>query len=200
MNITQEECNRHPTTHHNLMFVQKRDETKEEVCVDKIATRIKKMCYGLTSGYVDPVPPRRLLTTICEIHLTVRGAVCRLRLPKRWYRGCTPASRHARSTSSQPRQVRPMTPASLPLLPPSFAAAYMATQHPDLATLAARISISSMHKQTQRVFTNVIRQMHAHVHPVTKAPTPLVATDVYDIAMQHADTINSAIIHDRDFM
>ena len=50
------------STHHNLMFVQNRDEKKEDVCVDKIATRIKKMCYDLTSGYVDPVPPRRLLT------------------------------------------------------------------------------------------------------------------------------------------
>ncbi len=37
------------------MFVIKRDGRKEPVQFDKITSRIKKLCYGLSSSYVDPV-------------------------------------------------------------------------------------------------------------------------------------------------
>ncbi|MCK6601629.1 MAG: ribonucleoside-diphosphate reductase subunit alpha [Bacteroidetes bacterium] len=37
------------------MFVVKRDGRKEEVHFDKITARVKKLCYGLDSKYVDPI-------------------------------------------------------------------------------------------------------------------------------------------------
>lgn len=78
-------------------------------------------------------------------------------------------------------------------------AAYMATQHPEFSVLAARIAVSNLHKSTHKMFSEVVEQMRAHVHPKTGEPAPLVAEDVYDIVMENKDRLNSAIIHDRDF-
>jgi ribonucleoside-diphosphate reductase alpha subunit len=78
-------------------------------------------------------------------------------------------------------------------------AAYQATQHPDFSKLAARISVSNMHKQTQKSFSAVVELFHKHVHPKTKNPAPLIADDVYEIVMANKEILDSAIIHDRDF-
>ena len=56
-----------------------------------------------------------------------------------------------------------------------------------------------MHKQTRKTFSDVIAAFHKHVHPETGQPAPLVADDVYQIVMDNAEQLNSAIIHDRDF-
>ena len=37
------------------MYVQKRDGRQEEMLLDKITSRIKKLCYGLDKEYVDPM-------------------------------------------------------------------------------------------------------------------------------------------------
>ncbi len=37
------------------MYVIKRSGRKEEVKLDKITARIKKLCYGLDSRFVDPI-------------------------------------------------------------------------------------------------------------------------------------------------
>lgn len=39
----------------NRMYVYKRDGRKEEVHLDKITSRIQKLCYGLNMDFVDPV-------------------------------------------------------------------------------------------------------------------------------------------------
>lgn len=78
-------------------------------------------------------------------------------------------------------------------------AAYAATQHPDFSKLAARIAISNLHKNTNKVFSENIALFHANVHDKTGQPAPLVADDVMEIIQKHKDRLNSAIIHDRDF-
>lgn len=78
-------------------------------------------------------------------------------------------------------------------------AAYMSTQHPDFSRLAARISISNLHKNSNKLFSDNIELFHKHIHPKTGKPAPLIADDVYDIVMKNKDVINSAIITDRDF-
>jgi len=78
-------------------------------------------------------------------------------------------------------------------------AAYMATQHPDFSRLAARISVSNLHKSTDKVFSDVVEKLHKHVHPKTKKPASLIADDVYDVIMANKDKINGAIVYDRDF-
>ena len=59
----------------------------------------------------------------------------------------------------------------------------MATQHPDFSRLAARISVSNLHKSTDKVFSDVVEKLHKHVHPKTKKPASLIADDVYDVIM-----------------
>lgn len=78
-------------------------------------------------------------------------------------------------------------------------AASMATQHPEYSVLAARISVSNLHKQTSKVFSDVIELLYSHIHPKTKQPSPLVSDQLRDIVLQHKDRLNSAIIYDRDY-
>lgn len=78
-------------------------------------------------------------------------------------------------------------------------AAYMATRHPDFSILAARISVSNLHKQTNKTFSENIEVFHKHLHEKTGQPAPMVSEEVHNIVMTNADRINSAIIHDRDF-
>lgn len=78
-------------------------------------------------------------------------------------------------------------------------AASFSTQHPDFSILAARISVSNLHKQTSKVFSETIELFHKYIHPKTGAPAPLVSEDTYQTVMTHKDKINSAIINDRDF-
>mmetsp|Transcript_4592 Transcript_4592/g.5837 ORF Transcript_4592/g.5837 Transcript_4592/m.5837 type:complete len:803 (+) Transcript_4592:136-2544(+) len=78
-------------------------------------------------------------------------------------------------------------------------AASFATQHPDFSILAARISVSNLHKQTPKVFSEVIESLRNYVHPKTGEPAPLIAKDVYDIIMEKRDALDSAIVYDRDF-
>lgn len=76
-------------------------------------------------------------------------------------------------------------------------AAYMATQHPDFSTLAARISISNLQKQTSSSFLEVIDKCHAHVHPKTGDPAPLIADDVWAFIMKHPELDD--LDYSRDF-
>lgn len=41
-------------------------------------------------------------------------------------------------------------------------AAYMTTQHPDYAVLAARIAISNLHKETKKTFSHVIKDLYEY--------------------------------------
>lgn len=78
-------------------------------------------------------------------------------------------------------------------------AASCATRHPDFSTLAARISVSNLHKQTSKVFSEVVEILHSHVHPKTGQASPLVSEEVYEIVMEVRDTpaiIPQAIIPD----
>ena len=62
-------------------------------------------------------------------------------------------------------------------------AASCATKHPDFSTLAARISVSNLHKQTSKVFSDVVEILHNHIHPKTLEPAPLVSTELYNTVM-----------------
>ena len=78
-------------------------------------------------------------------------------------------------------------------------AAYCATQHPAFSLLAARISISNLHKNTTKNFSDLIEQMHKHKHPVLKHDAPLISDEVYEIVMNNKEKIDAAIVCDRDF-
>jgi len=78
-------------------------------------------------------------------------------------------------------------------------AAYNATQHPDFSILAARISVSNLHKMTAKKLSDNMQIFIDYVHPITKEKAPLVSQKCYDIVMKHSAVLDSAIIHDRDF-
>jgi hypothetical protein len=62
-------------------------------------------------------------------------------------------------------------------------AASLATRHPDFSTLAARISVSNLHKQTSKVFSDVVEVLRNNVHPKTGQAAPLVSEQLYDTVM-----------------
>ncbi|XP_014102585.1 ribonucleoside-diphosphate reductase large subunit [Bactrocera oleae] len=78
-------------------------------------------------------------------------------------------------------------------------AASLTTQHADYATLAARIAISNLHKETKKVFSDVISALYFYVSAETGLPTPIISDFHYNVVKQNADRLNSAIIYDRDF-
>jgi hypothetical protein len=63
-------------------------------------------------------------------------------------------------------------------------AASCATRHPDFSTLAARISVSNLHKQTSKIFSDVVEILHNHVHPKNGMKSPLVSDDLYKTVME----------------
>lgn len=77
--------------------------------------------------------------------------------------------------------------------------AYMTTVHPDYATLAARIAISNLHKQTTKQFSQVISDLYHYVNPKNGVHSPMISKEVLDIVMENKDELNSAIVYDRDF-
>ena len=78
-------------------------------------------------------------------------------------------------------------------------AATLTTKHPDFATLAARISVSNLHKTTSKSFSSTMKRLYTYVNPKTGENTSLLSKDVYGIINKNAALLDSSIIYDRDF-
>lgn len=78
-------------------------------------------------------------------------------------------------------------------------AASMTVSHPDYALLAARIAVSNLHKNTKKVFSEVIDDLYNYINPRTNQEAPLIADDVYKVIKENADRLDSTIIYQRDF-
>lgn len=78
-------------------------------------------------------------------------------------------------------------------------AATMTTTHPDYAKLAARISVSNLHKNTKKVFSEVMEDLYTYVNPRTGNKAPLLSDEVYKIIKKNADLLDSTLIYNRDF-
>lgn len=78
-------------------------------------------------------------------------------------------------------------------------AATMTVSHPDYAQLAARISVSNLHKNTKKTFSEVMADLYDYVNPRTGKKAPLLADDVYEIIQANKDFFDSRIIYSRDF-
>lgn len=141
------------------MYVFKRDGRKEAIHLDKITSRIQKLCYGLNMDYIDPV-------TIT------------LRVINGLYTGVTTQELDNLAAET---------------------AASLTTSHADYAVLAARIAVSNLHKETKKVFSEIITDLHAAVNKETGKPAPMVSDFHYKTVVEHAQRLNSAIIYDRDF-
>lgn len=78
-------------------------------------------------------------------------------------------------------------------------AAYMTTIHPDYATLAARVAISNLQKQTTKKFSEVIDKLYKYVNPKTGKIASMISKETWEIVQKHADILDNAIHYDRDF-
>ncbi len=78
-------------------------------------------------------------------------------------------------------------------------AATMTTTHPDYAQLAARISVSNLHKNTKKSFYDTMTDLYTYVNPRTGKEAPLLSDEVYDVIKKHKDVLDSSIIYNRDF-
>lgn len=78
-------------------------------------------------------------------------------------------------------------------------AASMTSKHPDYALLAARISVSNLHKTTKKSFSDTMKMMYEHVNPRNNKWSPLLADDVWEIIKANAEKLDAEIVYDRDF-
>ncbi len=78
-------------------------------------------------------------------------------------------------------------------------AATMTTTHPDYAQLAARISVSNLHKNTKKSFSETMKDLYEYVNPRTGKKAPLLSDEVYKIISKNAEKLDSSIIYNRDF-
>ena len=78
-------------------------------------------------------------------------------------------------------------------------AATMTTTHPDYAKLAARISVSNLHKNTKKSFSETMTDLYLYINPRTGKKAPLLSDEVFKIIQKNADKLDSSIIYNRDF-
>ncbi|TYB76071.1 ribonucleoside-diphosphate reductase subunit alpha [Bizionia saleffrena] len=78
-------------------------------------------------------------------------------------------------------------------------AATMTTTHPDYARLAARISVSNLHKNTKKTFSEVMHDLYTYVNDRTGKHSPLLSDEVYNVIQENKEKLDSAIIYNRDF-
>lgn len=78
-------------------------------------------------------------------------------------------------------------------------AAQMSSQNYEYAKLAARIAVSNMHKNTKKSFSRVTELLRTYVEPKTGLPAPLVSDAYYQVVKTHAEALDAAIMHSRDF-
>lgn len=78
-------------------------------------------------------------------------------------------------------------------------AATMTTAHPDYAKLAARISVSNLHKNTKKSFSETMKDLYEYINPRTGKKAPLLSDEVYKVIAENAEQLDSTIIYNRDF-
>ena len=78
-------------------------------------------------------------------------------------------------------------------------AATLTTAHPDYARLAARISVSNLHKNTKKTFSEVMHDLYTYVNPRTGKDAPLLSDEVYNVIIENKERLDSTIIYNRDF-
>ena len=78
-------------------------------------------------------------------------------------------------------------------------AATMTTTHPDYAKLAARISVSNLHKNTKKSFSETMEDLYLYVNPRTGKKAPLLSDEVFKVIKENSEKLDSTIIYNRDF-
>jgi ribonucleoside-diphosphate reductase alpha subunit len=77
-------------------------------------------------------------------------------------------------------------------------AASLSSYHPQYSQIAGRISISNLHKQTGKVFSEVMEKLYKRENKNNKH-SPAISEEVFNIIMSNKNELDSAIVYDRDF-
>lgn len=77
--------------------------------------------------------------------------------------------------------------------------ASLSTNHPDYATLAAHIIISNHQKNTDSVFSNVMRSLYEFNNNKGQNK-PLISQQLWDFTQHYSEQINQMIDHKRDYL
>ncbi|OLQ01890.1 Ribonucleoside-diphosphate reductase large subunit [Symbiodinium microadriaticum] len=139
------------------MYVVKRDGQSQEVKFDAITRRIKNLCDGLDSRFVDPVPVTQKV---------VEG----------FYNGISTSEVDTLAAET---------------------CAYMSQKHPDFSTLAARIAVSNLHKNTSDSFYETCKILRNYIDKQGR-PAALLAEDVWEFIQANAEALDQAIDYKRD--
>lgn len=78
-------------------------------------------------------------------------------------------------------------------------AASMVTVHPDYGLLAARIEVSNLHKNTKKVFSEVIEDLYNYINPRSGERGPLISDRVYKIVQDNKEKLDASIVYGRDY-
>jgi ribonucleoside-diphosphate reductase alpha subunit len=78
-------------------------------------------------------------------------------------------------------------------------AASLTTRHPDFAKLAARISISNLHKVTSESFSNTMKRLYTYINPKTDENAALISAETYGIIKNNAKRLDEAINYKNDY-
>lgn len=149
---------------------------------DEITKRIKQLCYDLNMDFVDPV---RFLFTSWVPYMYFTND-----LP--------PSSQVAITLKVISGLYAGVTTTELDQFASQTAAA-MTTVHPDYAILAARISVSNLHKDTKSSFAAVIDDLYTMSNPITGERQPMISERHHQIVQANAERLDAAIDYGRDF-
>lgn len=75
----------------------------------------------------------------------------------------------------------------------------LTTLHPDYESLAARITMSNLHKQTKSDFYELCTDMINYISPKTNKPAPLINEEYYKIVCENRHEIQSMFRYERDY-
>jgi ribonucleoside-diphosphate reductase alpha chain len=78
-------------------------------------------------------------------------------------------------------------------------AASLITRHPDYGLLAARIAVSSLHKNTTKSFSSAMKRLYQNVDEKTGQRAPLLGKETWKVIHENAQILDEAILHSRDF-
>jgi ribonucleoside-diphosphate reductase alpha chain len=77
-------------------------------------------------------------------------------------------------------------------------AASLATKHPDYSILAARLAITTLHKETKKSFSETVNDLYNYTDPRTQLLSPIVSESFHKIVSENKGRLDSAIVHSRD--
>lgn len=75
----------------------------------------------------------------------------------------------------------------------------MGTTHPEYETLASRITISNLHKNTYDDYGKVCDMLYNYINPILKQHAPLINKECYDIIKNNIDRIQAVLDYEQDY-